>query len=67
MSTERNQLESKASKPVSVTSFSGGKDRGRCLQLTQSRINADITMYVQLDQEQVEQFMADAEDWLAGK
>jgi len=71
MSTERNELTSKNSENVAVTSFSGGKDRGRCLQLTQSHRDTNSGWtdmgHVQLDKEQAMQLVADMTRWLAGE
>lgn len=69
MSTERDQLKSKVSNTVTVNSFSGGTERGRCLQLAQRYSGTespmgDIIGYVQLDKRQVEQLIADARKWL---
>ena len=56
MSTELKRLKSNASNDVSVTAFAGGQERGRCMQLTQSRTDdrqADQFQYLQLDEAQV--------------
>jgi len=71
MSTERNELTSNNSEAISVTSFSGGKERGRCLQLTQAQRDTNSgwsdMSYVQLDKEQAMLLVADITRWLAGE
>ena len=53
MSTEQNPLVSvyKDNEEIQVTSFYGGQNRGKCVQLTQD------TGYVQLTEEQAQQLV----------
>jgi len=70
MSTERNELTSETNRTISVTAFNGGRERNRCLQLTQSFNNGrsfDGIGHVQLDKEQAMQLVADITRWLAGE
>ena len=67
MSTERNPITSEHSEQVSVTSFSGGADRGRCLQLTQANVRGGRyvgTGHVQLDVTQACLLAMHLMDWL---
>jgi hypothetical protein len=69
MSTERTPLTSEHSEDVSVTSFSGGRERGRCLQLTQANVRGGRyvgTGHVQLDEDQAALLALDILDWLDG-
>ena len=73
MSTELNTAVSNDNEDLSVTSFFGGSQRGRCLQLTQSnqtrRQGAGCNMFdnVQLDEQQVRQLMGTMAEWLANR
>ena len=60
MSTELQELTSATNKTVAMTSFHGGSERGRCVQLTQGLHNA-----VQLTEEQALQALAVLSNWLA--
>lgn len=72
MSTEHNPLTSSCNETVALTSFNGGKSRGRCLQLTQTTKTKHgqlgITMgqnhRVQLTREQVADLAEALELWL---
>ena len=78
MSTELPTIERDSlSEEVSLTSFFGGVDRGRCVQLTQSRedeviLNAGIapravraTGFVQLTQLQAIELIGELIPWLS--
>ena len=69
MSTSRDDIKSEGSEDLSVTSFYGGTDRGRCLQLTQTVKQGRYigTGYVQLDEDQAAVLALDILDWLDSK
>ena len=64
--------ESRTSKKLGVTSFFGGENRGRCLQLTQWRDhdetgNGEQVMHVSLNEAQMEELVQRFNDWKSGK
>jgi len=77
MSTELNPVPANnGNDSVSVTSFFGGSDRGRCLQFTQATRNRktghpghehqQMFEFVQMTEEQVREAMARMQEWLDG-
>jgi len=63
MSTSRDTITSrtKSSEDLQVTSFYGGADRGKCIQLTQHK---DYIQYISVDKEQAIKLIADLAGWL---
>ena len=59
MSTELQTLESWVNEDVAVTSFSGGSERGRCVQLTQG-----LHQSVQLTERQALEALQVLSAWL---
>ena len=49
---------------VSLTSFSGGLERGRCIQITLNPIGEG---YIQLTEDQIVELISALNDWLSGK
>jgi len=65
MSTSRDTITSRTkSKDLLVTSFYGGKDRGKCIQLTQRDDRLKDWGYVAVDKEQAVKLIADLIVWL---
>ena len=67
MSTERTPLVSSTNSDISVTSFSGGADRGPCIQLTQTLPDSTgrpSVGYIQVDVEQAVQMRDMLESFL---
>jgi len=65
MSTSRDTITSPASKDLLVTSFYGGADRGKCIQLTQRDDRVKDWLYVAVDKEQAIKLIADLATWLS--
>lgn len=65
MSTSRDTITSPASKDLMVTSFYGGADRGKCIQLTQRNDRAKDWLHVAVDKEQAIKLIADLAVWLS--
>lgn len=69
MSTEFEETkEHRGSNAVSMTSFFGGRERGRCLQLTQTGMGYgeghNPCQMVQMTETQVRETMATMKEWL---
>ena len=67
MSTSRDTITSRTkSEDLLVTSFYGGKDRGKCIQLTQRNNRKEVQdwLYVSIDKEQAIKLIADMAVWL---
>ena len=65
MSTSRDTITSRTeSEDLMVTSFYGGADRGKCIQLTQRNDRAKDWLYVSVDKEQAIKLIADLSVWL---
>jgi len=69
MSTNITTIHSPVNEMVGVSSFSGGKDRGSCLQLTQRSVggeNSAIGMFstVQMTRQQVQESVDAMQGWL---
>lgn len=66
MSTSRDTITSRTkSEDLMVTSFYGGKDRGKCIQLTQRNDRKKDWLYVSVDKEQAIKLIADLAVWLS--
>lgn len=65
MSTSRDTITSPASEDLMVTSFYGGADRGKCIQLTQRDNIRKDWLHVAVDKEQAIKLIADLAVWLS--
>jgi len=69
MSTDRKDITSNNNPTINSVSFSGGQERGRCLQLTQATMVAGEFKgygYIQVDKNQARKLAKDLIDWLQG-